>query len=89
MADEHRYSVRAFHPPLKLIEVPEATPELISEALARSFGLFWSDQQSCAGALRVAIEGLAEHLARIMHDARRFCTSVEQACASIRSLDRL
>lgn len=59
---ERRYSVRAFHPPLKLIDVPATTPSAISEALTRSFALFWSDYSACAGVIRVAIEALAAHL---------------------------
>jgi hypothetical protein len=59
---EHRYSVRTFHPPLKVIDVPAATPAPISEALTRSFALFWSDYAACAGVIRVAIEAVAEHL---------------------------
>jgi hypothetical protein len=59
---EHRYSVRMFHPPLKLIDVPAEAPEPISEALSRSFALFWSDYGACAGVIRVAIEALVEHL---------------------------
>jgi hypothetical protein len=59
---EHRYSVRMFHPPLKLIGIPAETPTAISEALTRSFALFWPDYAACAGAIRVAIEELAEHL---------------------------
>lgn len=59
---EHRYSIRAFHPPLKIIDVPKATSKPIAEALERSFALFWSDYSACASVLRVAIEALAEHL---------------------------
>jgi len=62
MAYEHLYSVRAFHPALKIIEMPPETPAPISEALLRSFSLFWSDHQACAGAIRVAIEGIAGYL---------------------------
>jgi hypothetical protein len=51
-----------FHPPLKLIDIPAETPAAISEALTRSFALFWPDYTACAGAIRVAIEALAEHL---------------------------
>ncbi|MBX9830244.1 MAG: hypothetical protein K2Y27_35265 [Xanthobacteraceae bacterium] len=61
-AYEHRYSFRTFHPPLKIISVPEGSPAPISEALERSFALFWSDHAACAGVVRVAIEALAEHL---------------------------
>jgi len=61
-AYEHRYSVRMFHPPLKVIDVPAATPARISGALTRSFALFWSDYAACAGVIRVAIEAVAEHL---------------------------
>jgi Domain of unknown function (DUF4145) len=72
MAYAHRYSVRAFHPAIKIIDIQPGTPEPISDALVRSFGLFWSDHQACAGALRVAIEGIAEHLGEPRVVAGRF-----------------
>lgn len=72
MAYEHRYTVRGFHPALKIIEIPAEIPTPISEALLRSFGLFWSDHQACAGAIRVAIEGIAEHLGQPRIAAGRF-----------------
>jgi hypothetical protein len=72
MAYEHRYSVRAFHPALKLIDVPIGTPAAISDALLRSFGLFWSDQGACAGVIRVAIEGIVEHLGQPRVAAGKF-----------------
>lgn len=71
-AYEYRYSVRAFHPPLKLIDVPAATPEAISAALTRSFSLFWSDYGACAGVIRVAIEEIAEHLGQPRSVAGKF-----------------
>ena len=62
MAYEHRYHVRGIHPALQLIDIPSSTATPIGAALRRSFGLFWCDAQSCATAIRVAIEGIAEHL---------------------------
>jgi Domain of unknown function (DUF4145) len=62
MAFDIRYTVRGIYPALLLINLPTATPATISTALKRSFGLFWSDEQACAGAIRVAIEGIVEHL---------------------------
>jgi hypothetical protein len=62
MGFKYEYSVRGFHPALKIIEMPEETPQPISDAIARSFQLFWSDHQACAGAIRVGIEGIAGYL---------------------------
>jgi hypothetical protein len=45
-----------------LIDMPGAVTEQIRDALQRSFGLYWRDPQSCAAALRTAIEGIADKL---------------------------
>jgi hypothetical protein len=45
------------------MDIPDKLiPESISGALHRSFSLYWRDPQSCAVAIRTAIEGIAEHL---------------------------
>ena len=75
---EQRYSFRAFHPPLKLIDVSEATPAPIAEALERSFALFWSDYAACASVIRVAIEALAKHLESPGPPAKKFMTLVKR-----------
>jgi hypothetical protein len=72
MAYEHQYAVLGVHPALLLIDVPPATPGPIADALLRSFGLFWADAQACAGAIRVAIEGIAEHLGEPPEVAGKF-----------------
>ena len=72
MAFEHQYSVRGFHPALKIIQIPERTPQPIAEAITRSFHLFWSDHQACAGAIRVGIEGIVEHLGQPSKVGRKF-----------------
>jgi hypothetical protein len=57
------FVVRGIHPAILLIDIPEKiTPEPIAGALLRSFSLYWSDPQSCAVAIRTAIEGIAAHL---------------------------
>jgi hypothetical protein len=62
MAYEHRYNPRGFYPALMLIDIPDGTPVAIRDSLLRSFNHFWGDAQACAGAIRVAIEGIAESL---------------------------
>lgn len=56
------YAVVSIHPPLRLISIPEGVPESIVDALRRSFALYWTDAQSCAAAIRVAIEVMADAL---------------------------
>lgn len=56
------YAVLAIHPPLRLIMIPEGVPATIVDTLRRSFALYWSDAQSCAAAIRVAIEETADEL---------------------------
>jgi hypothetical protein len=63
MAIDTNYRVRDIHPAILLIDIPDKlTPDPISGALHRSFSLYWRDPQSCAVAIRTAIERIAEHL---------------------------
>ena len=71
-ATEVDYTVRDFHPALLLINVPVSAPEPIKDALQRSFALYWRDPQSCAGAIRTAIEGIAEKLGQPAQLGGRF-----------------
>ena len=45
-------------PPLQIIEIPETCPELVAEALQRSFRVFWCDPSAAANHLRTAVEEL-------------------------------
>jgi hypothetical protein len=58
----HRCTVRAVHPALCLIDIPEDTPVSIVDALKRSFALYWGDPQACAASIRTAIEAIANNL---------------------------
>src|SRR5208337_589203 len=59
---ERKYEIRDIHPAILLIDIPDATPEQIKTALSSSFALYWRDPQACAGKLRLAVEGIADHL---------------------------
>lgn len=47
-----------FNPHLKLIQIPEQTPEKVSDSLNESFKLFFSSPSAASNHLRAAIEGL-------------------------------
>jgi hypothetical protein len=56
------YTVRDIHPAIAFIAIPKAASETIKDALQRAFVLYWRDPQSCAGALRTVMEGIADRL---------------------------
>jgi hypothetical protein len=68
-----QYTVRAVHPSIYLIDIPDNAPSPIVDALKRSFALYWGDHQACAAAIRVAIEAIADNLQarRIGRDGKR------------------
>jgi hypothetical protein len=73
MAILSTYRIRDVHPAILLMDIPDKlTPKPIAEALHRSFSLYWRDQQSCAVAIRRAIEGIAEHLGQPARHNGRF-----------------
>jgi hypothetical protein len=73
---ERKYEIRDIHPPLLLIDIPDATPEPIKTALNGSFALYWRDRQACAGKLRMAVEGLVDHLGQPRKVRGRFINLV-------------
>jgi dienelactone hydrolase len=59
-----RFTFRSIHPAPNLIAIAAHTPDPIKNAVAKSFPLFWSDLQACAGARVLAEHGYATlHLA--------------------------
>jgi hypothetical protein len=58
------FMVCDIYPSFALIDIPGAVTTPITDALQRSFGLYWRDPQSCATTLRTAIEGIADRLGR-------------------------
>jgi hypothetical protein len=73
MAIDTNYRVRDVHPAILLIDIPnKLVPEPIAGALHRSFSLYWRDPQSCAVAIRTAIERIAEHLGQSARQNGRF-----------------
>jgi hypothetical protein len=57
-----RYLIRALHPAIRFIDIPQQLPPPILAPLEESFALYWSHPQACAGLIRTAIEGIADHL---------------------------
>ncbi|HEX3486330.1 MAG TPA: DUF4145 domain-containing protein [Micropepsaceae bacterium] len=57
-----RYVVKAIYPALKLINIPKDISNSIVSPLEQSFGLYWTDPQACATAIRIAIEKTADGL---------------------------
>lgn len=57
-----RFTFTSIHPAPNLIAIAAHTPDSIKSAVAKSFSLFWSDLQACAGAMRIAVEEIADHL---------------------------
>lgn len=57
-----RYIVRALHPAVRFINVPQQLPSPILAPLEQSFALYWGHPQACAASIRVAIEGITDHL---------------------------
>lgn len=73
MVINSKYKVRDIHPAILLINIPDKlTSEPIAGALHRSFSLYWRDPQSCAVAIRAAIEGITEHLGQSRKLNRKF-----------------
>lgn len=71
---ERKYEILDIHPAILLIDIPDATPEPIKTALHSSFALYWRDPQSCAGKLRMAVEGVADHLGQPRKVRGKFIT---------------
>ena len=46
----------AMHPPPPVIGIADEVPETIQKVLSASFGLFWLNQEACAGRLRLVVE---------------------------------
>ena len=58
-APEHEFEY--FSPAIKLIEIPQKTPESVKEMLTQSMSLFFSSPSSSSNALRIAAERLLDH----------------------------
>ena len=56
------FSPQFFTPPLKLIDIPEATSEDVVKALTESFSLYFSNSDAAANSARTAIELLLDGL---------------------------
>jgi hypothetical protein len=84
MEIDSSFKIRDVHPAIHIIDIPESlTPEPIAGALHRSFSLYWRDPQSCAVAIRTAIEGIATHLGQSARHNGKF-VSLEKR---LRNLD--
>jgi hypothetical protein len=59
---ERKYVINAIHPAVRLITIPQSTPPPILAPLTESFALYWGHPQVCAASLRMAIEGITDHL---------------------------
>lgn len=57
-----KHTITAIHPAPMLIDVPPQTPDFIAKAISKSFTLYWTDLQACAGSVQIAIEAIADHL---------------------------
>lgn len=55
---EKYYTARYFTESPRLVEMPEATPELVVEELLASFQLYWNDALACTNRIRSAVERL-------------------------------
>jgi Domain of unknown function (DUF4145) len=69
---ETTFTVSDIYPSFALIDMPDAVTKPIKDALQRSFGLYWRDPQSCAAALRTAIEGIADSLGQPARQKKQF-----------------
>ncbi|UQA50997.1 DUF4145 domain-containing protein [Vibrio sp. ED002] len=60
--DKQEYSphfkAKSFYPPLKIIKIPEGTPEDVSGSLEQSFELYFTNAGACANQVRSAVEAL-------------------------------
>lgn len=50
-----------FQPHLKLIDIPDQTPQNVQAQLQASFPLYWIDKGACSNKLRVSLELLIDH----------------------------
>jgi hypothetical protein len=83
MAVDTIYRVRDIHPAILLIDFSDKlTPEPIAGALHRSFSLYWRDPQSCAVAIRTAIEGIAGRLGQAAKQNGKF-VSLEKRLSNL------
>jgi Domain of unknown function (DUF4145) len=55
------YTPRTFVDAPALIPLPEYVPFKVRDELRRSFPLFWSDHDACAGRIRTSVERLLDH----------------------------
>lgn len=55
-----RLTVKGIYPAVSIISWPDYTPHPVTEALRRSFSLFWSDPQACVATIRTCIERLLD-----------------------------
>ena len=54
----HYYRVNYFTDSPHLVDVPEATPDVVRQELLASFQLFWSDPLACTNRIRSSVEKL-------------------------------
>jgi hypothetical protein len=59
---ERNYIITAIHPAFQLINIPQNLPLPILDPLSESFALYWGHPQVCAASIRMAIEGITDHL---------------------------
>lgn len=66
------YRPRYFTESPHLVEIPERTPEPVSEELVASFQLFWSDPLACTNRIRSSVEKLlsAERVPQTTRDKK-------------------
>ena len=58
---KRRLRPTAMHPPPPVIAGADEVPDRIRDVLSVSFGLLWTNGESCAGRLRVVVELILEH----------------------------
>jgi Domain of unknown function (DUF4145) len=58
----NQYYPKFVIPTVPMIELPAKCPNSVANALSEAFALYWSQQEACAGRVRVAIEELLTHL---------------------------
>ncbi|MFF4026362.1 DUF4145 domain-containing protein [Nocardia elegans] len=57
---EDVYRVRALHPPVRVIDSPESTPESVRATLKRAAGVAWQDPSTGISLLRQSVERLLD-----------------------------
>ena len=55
-------SPKFFHPPLRIISIPEKCPASVKGQIEKAFALYWCDALSCANRIRNSVELLLTHL---------------------------